>query len=302
MSTPAAAQQPSVLAAFAPSRARRRRDRRARAVIAGFTVLALVPLVLIVYYLLQKGLSSWSGSFFTSDPTGASFFKSVSIGGIKSAILGTIELVAIASAIAIPVGVGVAIWLVEYGRKSLFANVVRFFVDVLTGVPSIVFGLFIYITLVITDLVGRGLAGYKGSLALALLMLPVVIRSSEVILSLVPNSLRESALALGAPRWKVIFRIVVPTALPGMVTGILLAIARAAGETAPLLFTVGSSNQTTANPGSEMNALPLQIYNDILSPTTSVINRAWGAALTLVVMILLLNLIARLISRRSRLA
>ena len=133
-------------------------------------------------------------------------------------------------------------------------------------------------------------------------MLPVVIRSSEVILSLVPNSLRESALALGAPRWKVIFRIVLPTAIPGMVTGVLLAIARAAGETAPLLFTVGGANQTTTNPGSEMNALPLQIYNDILSPTTSVINRAWGAALTLVVMILLLNLIARLISRRSRLA
>jgi phosphate transport system permease protein len=300
MSTPAAA--PSVLAAFAPSAARRRRDRTARGVIAGFTALALVPLVLIIYYLLEKGLSSWSGSFFTTDPTGASFFKNVSIGGIRSAILGTVEIVALASVLAIPIGVGVAIWLVEYGKKSLFANVVRFFVDVLTGVPSIIFGLFIYITLVITDLVGRGLAGYKGSLAISLLMLPVVIRSSEVILSLVPNSLRESALALGAPRWKVIFRIVLPTAIPGMVTGILLAIARAAGETAPLLFTDGGANKATGNLGTQMNALPLQIYNDIISPTTAVINRAWGAALTLVVMILILNLIARLISRRSRLA
>jgi phosphate transport system permease protein len=291
-----------VLASFAPSAARRRRDRIARGVIAGLTVVALIPLVLVVYYLLEKGLSSWSVDFFTTDPTGASFFKNVSIGGIKSALIGTVELVALASAIAIPVGVGVAIWLVEYGRDSRFATVVRFFVDVLTGVPSIVFGLFIYITLVITNVVGRGLAGYKGSLAVALLMLPVVIRSSEVILLLVPDSLREAALALGAPRWRVIFRIVVPTAIPGMVTGVLLAIARAAGETAPLLFTVGGANKTTLGLGAQINALPLQIYNDIISPTTAVINRAWGTALALVVMILALNLIARLTSRRSRLA
>jgi phosphate transport system permease protein len=291
-----------VLAAFAPSPARRRRDRAARGVIAGLTVVALIPLVLVIYYLLEKGLSSWSWSFFTTDPTGASFFKNVSIGGIKSALIGTVELVALASAIAIPTGVGVAIWLVEYGRASRFATVVRFFVDVLTGVPSIVFGLFIYITLVITNVVGRGLAGYKGSLAVALLMLPVVIRSSEVILLLVPNSLREAALALGAPRWRVIFQIVLPTAIPGMVTGVLLAIARAAGETAPLLFTVGGANKTTLGLGAQINALPLQIYNDIISPTTAVINRAWGAALALVVMILILNLIARLTSRRSRLA
>ncbi|MEA2372378.1 MAG: phosphate transport system permease protein [Solirubrobacteraceae bacterium] len=304
MSTPArsSGSSASTLAAFAPSAARRRRDRTARGVIAALTALALVPLVLIVYYLLQKGVGSWSGSFFTSDPTGASFFKNVSIGGIRSAILGTIEMVAIASGIAVPVGIGVAIWLVEYGRTSRLASVVRFSVDVLTGVPSIVFGLFIYITLVVTDLLGRGLAGYKGALALSLLMLPVVIRSCEVILSLVPDSLRESALALGAPRWRVIGRIVLPTAIPGMITGILLAVARAAGETAPLLFTVGGANKLSFSPGGQMNALPLQIYNDILSPTTTVINRAWGAALTLVAMILVLNLIARLISRRSRLA
>jgi phosphate transport system permease protein len=298
MTEPAA----DVLRAFSPSPARRRRDRTARAVIAGLTVLALIPLVLIVYYLLKKGLGSWSWSFFTTDPTGASFFRNVSIGGIKSAILGTIEMVALASALAIPIGVGVAIWLVEYGRASAFANVVRFFVDVLTGVPSIVFGLFIYITLVITDLLGRGLAGYKGALALSLLMLPVVIRSAEVILLLVPNSLREAALALGAPRWRVIFRIVLPSAIPGIVTGVLLAIARAAGETAPLLFTVGGANRTSFGLGSQLNALPLQIYNDIISPTTAVIDRAWGAALALVVMILALNLIARVASRRSRLA
>jgi len=285
---------------FAVSPARRRKDRIARGAILAGTVIALIPLMLIVYYLLRKGLGSWSESFFTSDPTGNTFFKSSSIGGIKSAILGTIEMVALASAIAIPIGVGVALWLVEYGRESWFAHTVRFFVDVLTGVPSIVFGLFVYIVLVVGT--GSSYAGYKGSFALALLMLPVVIRSTEVILLLIPGALRESALALGAPRWRVILHIVLPTALPGMVTGVLLAVARAAGETAPLLFTAANTLKTNFNLGGFMNSLPVQIYSDVTSPTTAVVNRAWGAALTLVVMILLLNVIARLISRRSRLA
>jgi phosphate transport system permease protein len=285
---------------FAVSPARRRKDRLARGVILAATGVALIPLVLIVYYLLKNGLSSWSESFFTTDPTGNTFFKSSSIGGVKSAILGTIEIVALASVIAVPVGIGVAVWLVEYGRASRFAHAVRFFVDVLTGVPSIVFGLFIYIVLIVGT--GSTYAGYKGALALSLLMLPVVIRSAEVILQLIPAGLRESALALGAPRWRVIFSIVLPTALPGMVTGVLLAIARAAGETAPLLFTAGETLKTNFNLGQFTNALPVQIYYDVTSPTTAVVNRAWGAALTLVAMILLLNIIARLISRRSRLA
>jgi phosphate transport system permease protein len=288
------------LARFAVSPARRRRDRLARGLISAGTVIALIPLVLVVYYLLHKGLGAWSGSFFTTDPTGNTFFKTSSIGGIKSALLGTIEIVALASAIAIPIGIGVAVWLVEYGRNSVFAHVVRFFVDVLTGVPSIVFGLFIYIVLIVGT--GSSYAGYKGSLALSLLMLPVVIRSGEVILLLIPGALRESALALGAPRWKVIARVVLPTALPGMVTGVLLAIARASGETAPLLFTAAATRNTDFNLSHFMNSLPVQIYNDVTSPTTAVVNRAWGAALALVTMILLLNLIARLVSRRSRLA
>jgi phosphate transport system permease protein len=298
MSGPAAT--PSMLDRLAVSPARRRRDRFARSSILAATVVALIPLVLIVYYLLHKGLGSWSSDFFTTDPTGNTFFKTSSIGGIKSAILGTIEIVALGSAISIPLGIGVAIWLVEYGRDSRFAQLVRFFVDVLTGVPSILFGLFVFIVLVVGT--GSSYAGYKGSIALALLMLPIVIRSAEVILLLVPGDLRESALALGAPRWRVIARIVLPTALPGMVTGILLAIARAAGETAPLLFTAASTHKTTGDLGAFMNSLPVQIYNDVTSPTESVVNRAWGAALTLVVMILLLNLLARLVSRRSRLA
>jgi phosphate transport system permease protein len=298
MSSPAPSAE--LASRFGVSPARRRKDRIARSVIAGATIVALIPLVLIIYYLLKKGLGAWSSDFFTTDPTGNTFFKSSSIGGIKSAILGTIEMVALASAISIPVGVGVAVWLVEYGRASWFAQVVRFFVDVLTGVPSIVFGLFIYIVLVIGN--HSSFAGYKGSLALSLLMLPVVIRSAEVILMLVPAGLRESALALGAPRWKVIGRIVLPTALPGMVTGVLLAVARAAGETAPLLFTAAYTKATTSDLSGFMNSLPVQIYLDVTSPTTSVVNRAWGAALTLVTLILLINLIARLISRRSRLA
>jgi phosphate transport system permease protein len=296
------AQSPSSakLDRFAVTPARRRKDRLARGAISGATVIALIPLALVLYYLLSKGLSSWSWSFFSTDPTGNTFFKTSSIGGVKSAILGTIEIVALASAIAIPIGVGVAVWLVEYGRGSKFAHLVRFFVDVLTGVPSIVFGLFIYIVLIVGT--GSSYAGYKGSFALALLMLPVVIRSAEVILTLIPTTLRESALALGAPRWKVIFRVILPTAMPGMVTGVLLAIARAAGETAPLLFTAASTRNTNFNLGQFMNSLPVQIYDDVTSPTTAVVNRAWGAALALVTMILLLNLIARLVSRRSRLA
>ncbi len=291
---------PDRLARFAVSARRRRTDRAARVLLLAATLIALVPLVLIVYYLLRKGLGAWSPSFFTTDPTGSTFFGGSSIGGIKSAIVGTLVMVALASAIAIPVGVGVALWLVEYGRDSWFASTVRFFVDVLTGVPSIVFGLFIYIALIIGT--GSTYAGYKGSLALSLLMLPVVIRSAEVILLLVPNALRESALALGAARWKVIFRVVLPTALTGMLTGVLLAVARAAGETAPLLFTAGHANETTLNLGQFMNSLPYQIYNDVISPTPAVVNRAWGAALTLVTMILILNLFARLLARRSRLA
>jgi phosphate transport system permease protein len=298
MSTPPSTSQP--LARFAVSPARRRRDRFARATILAGTVIALIPLILIVYYLLSKGLGAWSAHFFTTDPTGNTFFKNSDIGGIKSALLGTIEMVALASAISIPGGVGVAVWLVEYGRSSRFAQVVRFAVDMLTGVPSIVFGLFVYIVLVVGT--GSSFAGYKGSVALALLMLPVVIRSGEVVLLLVPGGLRESALALGAPRWRVIFSVVLPTALPGMITGVLLAVARAAGETAPLLFTAASTLKTNLDLGQFMNSLPVQIYNDVTSPTTSLVERAWGAALALVSIILLLNVVARLIAKRSRLA
>ena len=206
----------------------------ARGLLAGATGVALVPLVAILYYLIEKGGGAISWHFFTSDPTG-SFLGDP--GGIKSAILGTIAMVALATAIAVPIGIGVALYLVEYGREGRFAGVVRYFVDVMTGVPSIVFGLFVYIVLVVGNVVSNGYAAWKGAVALALLMLPVVTRSAEVVLTLVPDSLREAALALGAPRWRVVARVVLPTAAPGLITGSLLAVARAAGETAPLLFT-----------------------------------------------------------------
>jgi len=284
------------LAAYAVSARRRRTDRIARALILAASVLAMVPLALILFYLVRKGLGALSWSFLTTDPSGNTFFGAANIGGIRSALVGTFMIVGLASLIAVPTGIAVALWLVEYGRQSTMARAVRFFVDILTGVPAIIFGLFIYILLV----VGTGYAGYKGSLALVLLMLPIVIRSAEVILELVPVELRESALALGSPQWRVVFRVVLPTAAPGLMTGILLAIARAAGETAPLLFTAGSTMKTTTNLGSFMNSLPVQIYNDVTSPTPAVVQRAWGTALTLVLLILILNLVARLISRRSK--
>jgi phosphate transport system permease protein len=284
---------------LAPLSARRRRtDKAARGLLALATAIAIVPLVFVLYYLLSKGLGALSWHFFSTDPTGRFFGDP---GGIKSAIVGTSLIVALATAIAVPMGIGVALYLVEYGKGSRFANVVRYFVDVMTGVPSIVFGLFIYIVLILNGGFG-GFSGWKGSIALALLMLPVVTRGSEVVLNLVPNSLREAALALGAPRWRVVFRIVLPTALPGLVTASLLAIARAAGETAPLLFTAFAVKATTYNLGEQMNSLPIQIFNDVRQAQDRLVERAWGAALTLVGMILILALLARLIQRRSRLA
>ena len=277
---------------------RRRADRIARSTVLVFTLVAVVPLVLILYFLLKEGLGAWSSSFFTTDPTGRFLGDP---GGIRSAIFGTIEMVALASLMAVPLGVGVALYLVEYGKRSAFANAVRYFVDVMTGVPSVVFGLFVYIVLVVTKVAGT-FAGWKGSVALALLMLPVVTRSAEVVLNLVPNSLREAALALGAPRWKVIFRIVLPTALPGIVTGSLLAVARAAGETAPLLFTAAFVLGVNTDLSQRMNSLPLQIFNDVGQAQDRLVQRAWGAALTLVVLVLVLTVIARLIQRRSKLA
>jgi phosphate transport system permease protein len=282
---------------IAPISARRRRtDKLARGLLGLATLIALVPLVLVVYYLLDRGLGALSWHFFSSDPTGAFLGDP---GGIRSALLGTVEIVAIATLIAVPIGIGVALYLVEYGRGSRFASLVRYFVDVMTGVPSIVFGLFVYITLV-TGVLGQGYAAWKGSVALSLLMLPVVTRSAEVVLLLVPDSLREAALALGAPRWRIVLRVVLPTAAPGLVTGALLAVARAAGETAPLLFTSAIVFGTTFGVNGRMNSMPIQIFNDVGQASNLLVERAWGTALTLVALVLLVTLAARLFARRSR--
>jgi phosphate transport system permease protein len=279
------------------SRRRRLTDRAARGTTLALTLLALVPLFLVVYYLLREGFGAFSVDFFTTDPTGRFIGDP---GGIRSAIVGTVLIVLVATAIAVPLGIGVALYLVEYGKRGTFANVVRYFVDVMTGVPSVVFGLFIYIVLVVSQ-IGGTFAAWKGAVALSLLMLPVVARASEVVLNLVPDELRESALALGAPRWRVVLRIVLPTAAPGLVTGSMLAIARAAGETAPLLFTVAFVNGVSYDIGQRMNSLPLQIFNDVSQAQDRLVQRAWGAALTLVLMILVVTLSARLVQRRSRL-
>lgn len=289
----------STMTLTATSARRRRTDKAMRGVLAALTLVALVPLFLVIGYLLFKGLRAVSWDFFTTDPTG-SFLGNP--GGIKSAILGTIEMVALATVIAVPLGLGVAVYLVEFGKTSRFAATVRYFVDVMTGVPSIVFGLFIYTTLVVSGWGGSSFAGWKGALALALLMLPVVTRSSEVVLQLVPQGLREAALALGAPRWVVTMKVVVRTAIPGLITGSLLAIARAMGETAPLLFTVAAVNNTTFNLNERMNSLPIQIFNDVGQANDQLVARAWGAALTLVALILILTLVARFVGRRSSLS
>ena len=268
-----------------------------RGLLAALTVVAIVPLVLVLYYLFQKGLAAWNVKFFTTDPNG-NFLGYP--GGIRSAILGTIEIVALATLVSVPIGIGVALYLTEYGKQSRLAGLIRYFIDVMTGVPSVVFGLFIYIVLVLGRVGGTSFSAWKASIALSLLMLPVVTRASEVVLQLVPSHLREAALALGAPRWRVVTRVVLPTAAPGLVTGSLLAIARGAGETAPLLFTVAGAQALTFSLSQQMNALPLQVYNDIASPRNDIVTRAWGAALTLVLMVLILNVIARIASRRSR--
>jgi phosphate transport system permease protein len=278
---------------------RRVTDRIMRGVLGLATIAALIPLVLVLFYLFQKGLAAWGSKFFTTDPNG-NFLGFP--GGIRSAILGTLEMIALASLITIPFGIAVALWLTEYGKESRYANVIRYFVDVMTGVPSIVFGLFVYIVLVLGNVGGTSFAAWKGSIAVGLLMLPIIVRSSEVVLLLVPDSLREAALALGAPRWRVVWKVVLPSARSGLVTGALLAIARGAGETAPLLFTAVGAQVATGDLTGQMNALPLQIFYDIQSPRNEIVTRAWGAALTLVLLILALNLIARAMSRRSRLA
>lgn len=249
------------------------------------TLLALIPLAAIIFETVLKGLPAWDAEFFTALPSTYG-----SGGGIKNAVVGSAIIVGIAALIAIPVGIISGVYLAEYGDNRL-GGALRFVADVMTGAPSIVIGILGYAVFVVAT--GQS-AGIFGSIALAILMLPVITRSTEEIVRLVPGDLREASLALGISRWKTILRIVVPTAISGIVTGVILATARAAGETAPLLFTVGTSNYMNYNPfQGQMMTLPLAVYEQS-SYRGEVLETAWGGALLLLVVIVVLNLVARL--------
>jgi phosphate transport system permease protein len=221
-------------------------------------------------------------------------------GGAYHAIIGTIQQVLIASVISIPIGLLAAIYIVEYGRGRLVFWI-RFFVDVMTGIPSIVAGLFIFAFWVLG--LGRGFSGLAAGMALAILMIPIIVRASEEMLKLVPDDLREASYALGVPRWRTILRVVLPSASAGLTTGIILAVARVTGETAPLLLTAFGFDSIRTNPfEGAQSGLPLFVFIQAQSAFEVAVNRAWAGALTLIVFVLLLTIIARLLTRRNRLA
>jgi phosphate transport system permease protein len=268
------------------------RDRVATAWMFLSVVIAMVPLVFVFGYVVKKGIKVIDAAWFTKDLPIIDQFPG---GGMKAAIYGTLLITLWATIMAVPLGILAAVYLNEYGGTRPLARFIRFMADVMTGVPSIVMGLFIYAIFTLKE----GFQGFGGSLALAALMLPIVIRSSEEMLRLVPNELRHASDALGARRWYTVLRVTLPAALPGIVSGVMLAVARAAGETAPLFFTIGAARDTNLNVFKGPNtALPLQIFSNAQSPFDAAIDRAWGAALTLVVIVFVFTVIARFISAR----
>ena len=266
-------------------------DRLVSGLIALAVALAAIPVLILLLFVLIKGLPGMlSPGFFTQSfhPYG------VPGGGVLNAIVGTLEIVGIGSLLAVPVGTLIGIFLSEYGRNRL-GDTVRFVSDVLTGLPSIAFGIFGYTVLVAT--LGH-FSAISASVALAVLMLPVILRATETALVLVPGSLREAGLALGAPRWRVTMEVVVPAALGGIVTGALLAMARAAGETAPLLFTALGNDYLQLNPLRPMGALSLTVFRNALLPYANLQDQAWAAGLLLVILVGLTNIVARIYVRR----
>jgi phosphate transport system permease protein len=256
------------------------------------TVLALVPLGLVLWFTASNGLPAVSHvEFFLNSqrPTG------IPGGGVANAIVGTAIIVGIASLAAIPVGVLSGIYLAEYGAGR-WASWVRLASDVLVGAPSIALGLFAYALVVVPQ---HHFSGISASVALAILMLPVVVRTTESAVGLIPNGLRESGLALGLPRWRVSLQLILPAAAPGVITGALLAVARAAGETAPVLFTAFGNQFLTFDPNRFMSTLPLVVFRDALTPYKDLQQEAWGAALVLVIMVLVINLGSRWVLRRQ---
>lgn len=291
-----------------PPAPRRRRavDRLWTAMMYGGVTIAVLPLILIVVHTLQQGIGVLDVTFLTH-----SMFRvnpeNVG-GGVYHAILGTLIQSALAAVIAVPLGLLTAIYLSEYGRGRKFARVVGLAVDVVAGVPSIVAGLFVFTVWILV--LGFGKSGFAGSMALSVVMLPIVVRSTEQMLRLVPDDLREAAYALGIRQWRTIVSVVLPTAMGGIVTGVMLGVARVAGETAPLLLLVGINQRIQLNPfagtsgQNPQESLPTLIYEQfgIAAGNTGSppFERAWGAALVLIIVIGLLNLLARLVARLIR--
>ncbi|WP_449349054.1 phosphate ABC transporter permease PstA [Streptomyces shaanxiensis] len=273
---------------------RQAKDRIATSLVWVAFLLAVVPLVSLVWSTVSRGVKVLDFYFLTHSMGLVSDDEPG--GGIYHAILGSLEQVGLATLIAAPIGVLTAIYLVEYGRGRL-AKAVTFFVDVMTGIPSIVAGLFILSIMLMFDMEPFGFAG---SLALAILMMPVVVRSTEEMLKLVPNELREASLALGIPKWRTILKVVIPTSIGGITTGIMLAVARIAGETAPVLLLVWGNSLINANPfEGAQQSLPLYIYQQYANSAGAgaAYDRAWAASLTLIAFVMILNLVARGIAR-----
>jgi phosphate transport system permease protein len=276
------------------------KDRFATTLMYSAFVLALIPLISLLWTVISAGIKRFDLYFLTYTMRGV--FGGMDAGGAYHAIVGTLEITAFATVISVPIGLLTAIYLVEYGPSRLGKSI-TFFVDVMTGIPSIVAGLFAYALFAL--IFGPGVRmGAAGSVALAVLMIPVVVRASEEMLKLVPNELREAAYALGVPKWLTIVKVVLRTAAAGIVTGVTLAIARVIGETAPLLITAGFANSANFDLfDGRMMTLPVYVYRQYsqgLAPNGVVTinyDRAWAAALTLIIIVMLLNLIARLISR-----
>ena len=272
---------------------RRTRNRIATALMALSFILVIIPLGFVLFTVIAKGASVINWSFLTNSiPPNV---LPASFGGIGPAVLGTLEITALATVLAVPLGVLGAIYINEYGGTGWLAKFVRFMADVMTGVPSIIMGLFIFSLWVLHF----GYSGLAGAFALGCLMLPIVIRSSEEMLKLVPNSLREGSYAVGATKARVVVTVVLPAAIGGIVSGSLLAVARAAGETAPLLFTILTVSTVNANVFSGANtALAAQIFVNANQPYAGAQGRAWGAALTLIAIAFILMIAARIVTAR----
>lgn len=279
------------------SSSRRITDSIAKVVIYLAMVIALVPLVWVLAVVIKNGIGTViDPSWWTQSQRGVS--NSSPGGGAAHAIIGTLVQTLICSVISIPIGVFTAIYLVEYSRGGKLGRITTFMVDILSGVPSIVAALFIFALWI--SVLGQGKSGMAVALSLVLLMVPVIVRNTEEMLRVVPADLREASYALGVPKWKTIARIVLPTALSGIITGIMLAIARVMGESAPVLILVGTSNIINWSPiGGPQSSLPLMMLDMYKAGTApAVLDKLWGAALTLVIIIALLNIGARIISAR----